>query len=162
MNQGSSGELELRGLRKAYGSFNAVDGVDLRVREGEFVSLLGPSGCGKTTILRIVAGLIEPDSGQILLGGDDITRRAVHRRNVGLVFQSYALSPTSMSSRTSPSVCAGEGWRAPSSRQRGAFPRTGTARSARGALPARAFRRPATARGSRARLGNAPRPSSSR
>ena len=93
MNQGSSGELELRGLCKAYGSFNAVDGVDLRVREGEFVSLLGPSGCGKTTILRMVAGLIEPDSGQILLGGDDITRRAVHRRNVGLVFQSYALFP---------------------------------------------------------------------
>ena len=93
MNQGSSGELELRGLRKAYGSFNAVDGVDLRVREGEFVSLLGPSGCGKTTILRMVAGLIEPDNGQILLGGDDITRRAVHRRNVGLVFQSYALFP---------------------------------------------------------------------
>jgi putative spermidine/putrescine transport system ATP-binding protein len=93
MNQAGSGELELRGLRKAYGSFNAVDGVNLRVREGEFVSLLGPSGCGKTTILRMVAGLIEPDNGQILLGGDDITRRAVHRRNVGLVFQSYALFP---------------------------------------------------------------------
>ena len=86
-------DLELRDLRKTYGDFLAVDRVSLRVDHGQFVSLLGPSGCGKTTILRMIAGLIEPDSGRIMLGGDDITYRAVHRRNLGLVFQSYALFP---------------------------------------------------------------------
>jgi ABC-type Fe3+/spermidine/putrescine transport system ATPase subunit len=85
--------LALRGLRKAYGSVTAVDDVSIDVRAGEFVSLLGPSGCGKTTVLRIVAGLVEPDAGQVLLAGADVTRVPVHRRNVGLVFQSYALFP---------------------------------------------------------------------
>ena len=93
MSGTASADLELRDLRKTYADFVAVDGVNLRVGHGRFVSLLGPSGCGKTTILRMIAGLIEPDSGLIVLGGDDITRRAVHRRNLGLVFQSYALFP---------------------------------------------------------------------
>jgi putative spermidine/putrescine transport system ATP-binding protein len=93
LSRNASADLELRDLRKTYADFVAVDGVSLRVGHGQFVSLLGPSGCGKTTILRMIAGLIEPDSGRIVLGGDDITRRAVHRRNLGLVFQSYALFP---------------------------------------------------------------------
>jgi putative spermidine/putrescine transport system ATP-binding protein len=93
LNRKASADLELRDLRKTYADFVAVDGVNLRVDHGQFVSLLGPSGCGKTTILRMIAGLIDPDSGRIVLGGDDITRRAVHRRNLGLVFQSYALFP---------------------------------------------------------------------
>jgi len=85
--------LSLRRLRKSFGPVVAVDGVTLDVAPGEFVSLLGPSGCGKTTLLRTVAGLVEPDGGQIILAGEDITRVAVHRRNLGLVFQSYALFP---------------------------------------------------------------------
>jgi spermidine/putrescine ABC transporter ATP-binding subunit len=85
--------LSLRRLRKTFGPVVAVDEVSLDAAPGEFLSLLGPSGCGKSTVLRMVAGLVEPDAGQVLLAGDDITRTAVHRRNVGLVFQSYALFP---------------------------------------------------------------------
>ena len=89
----AAADLTLQDLRKVYGAVAAVDGVSLEVEHGEFLSLVGPSGCGKTTILRMVAGLIAPDGGRILLGAEDITDRPVHRRNVGLVFQSYALFP---------------------------------------------------------------------
>jgi ABC-type Fe3+/spermidine/putrescine transport system ATPase subunit len=85
--------LSVHRLRKSFGAVVAVDGVSLDAAPGEFVSLLGPSGCGKSTLLRMVAGLVEPDSGDIRLAGEDITRRAVHQRNLGLVFQSYALFP---------------------------------------------------------------------
>ena len=88
-----SAALALRGLRKAFGAVVAVDGVSLDVAPGEFLALLGPSGCGKSTVLRMVAGLVEPDAGAIVLAGQDVTRLPVHRRNVGLVFQSYALFP---------------------------------------------------------------------
>jgi putative spermidine/putrescine transport system ATP-binding protein len=86
-------DLRLEGLAKSYGATVAVEAVDLEVGHGEFVSLLGPSGCGKTTILRMIAGLIEPTAGRIHLGGEDITERPVHKRNLGYVFQSYALFP---------------------------------------------------------------------
>ncbi len=86
-------DLRLDSLVKRYGSVAAVDGISLSVAEGSFLSLVGPSGCGKTTVLRMVAGLIEPDGGRIFVGGDDITDVAVHKRNLGLVFQSYALFP---------------------------------------------------------------------
>jgi ABC-type Fe3+/spermidine/putrescine transport system ATPase subunit len=85
--------LAVRRLRKSFGAVVAVDDVSLDAAPGEFVSLLGPSGCGKSTLLRMIAGLVEPDGGQIVLAGEDITRVAVHRRNLGLVFQSYALFP---------------------------------------------------------------------
>ncbi len=85
--------LSTRRLRKSFGSVVAVDDVSLDAAPGEFLSLLGPSGCGKSTVLRMVAGLVEPDAGQVVLAGEDITRVAVHRRNLGLVFQSYALFP---------------------------------------------------------------------
>jgi ABC-type Fe3+/spermidine/putrescine transport system ATPase subunit len=85
--------LSVHRLRKSFGAVVAVDGVSLDAAPGEFLSLLGPSGCGKTTLLRMVAGLVEPDSGDIRLAGEDVTRRPVHRRNLGLVFQSYALFP---------------------------------------------------------------------
>jgi ABC-type Fe3+/spermidine/putrescine transport system ATPase subunit len=85
--------LALRRLRKTFGAVVAVDEVSLDVAPGEFLSLLGPSGCGKSTVLRMVAGLVEPDGGQVVLAGEDVTRVAVHKRNVGLVFQSYALFP---------------------------------------------------------------------
>ena len=67
--------------------------VNLGVKRGEFVSLLGPSGCGKTTLLRIVAGLLAPDAGNVRLDGQDITDRPPHHRDVGVVFQNYALFP---------------------------------------------------------------------
>ncbi|MBL8698858.1 MAG: ABC transporter ATP-binding protein [Alphaproteobacteria bacterium] len=85
--------LQLAELTKRYGASTAVDGLTLAVDEGAFVALVGPSGCGKTTTLRMIAGLIEPDGGRILIGGGEVTREPVHRRNIGLVFQSYALFP---------------------------------------------------------------------
>jgi putative spermidine/putrescine transport system ATP-binding protein len=85
--------LQLQGLAKRYGGFVAVDDVSLSVGRGEAVALLGPSGCGKTTTLRMLAGLIAPDGGTIRVDGADITREPAHRRNMGYVFQSYALFP---------------------------------------------------------------------
>ncbi|MFZ9447929.1 MAG: ABC transporter ATP-binding protein [Alphaproteobacteria bacterium] len=85
--------VELRDLAKRFGAAAAVDRVSLHVPSGAFVTLLGPSGCGKTTTLRAIAGLVEPDSGTILLGGEDVTRAPIHRRDIGMVFQSYALFP---------------------------------------------------------------------
>jgi putative spermidine/putrescine transport system ATP-binding protein len=88
-----AGSLTLEGLGKSYGEAPVVSGVDLAIRPGEFVTLLGPSGCGKTTILRMVAGLVVPSTGRILVDGADITQLPTHRRNMGLVFQNYALFP---------------------------------------------------------------------
>jgi putative spermidine/putrescine transport system ATP-binding protein len=85
--------LELRRLVKHYGSVEAVRGVDLGVREGEFLTVLGPSGSGKTTILRLVSGFTLPTSGQILLRGRDVSRMTPAERGVGMVFQQYALFP---------------------------------------------------------------------
>jgi putative spermidine/putrescine transport system ATP-binding protein len=85
--------LSLQNLTLAYGETVAVDSLDLTIAKGELVALLGPSGCGKTTTMRAVAGLLKPRSGHIVLDGADITRVAANRRNVGLVFQSYALFP---------------------------------------------------------------------
>jgi putative spermidine/putrescine transport system ATP-binding protein len=85
--------LEIRRLTRRYGAVTAVDGVDFDVREGEFVSLLGPSGCGKTTTLQMIAGFAPPDAGSIRLNGHDLTRMAPNRRQIGVVFQSYALFP---------------------------------------------------------------------
>lgn len=87
------GFLSLQGLTKRYGDFVAVDAVDLDVREGEFLSLLGPSGCGKTTTLRMIAGLVQSTSGRIVVAGRDLTEVPTYRRDMGLVFQSYALFP---------------------------------------------------------------------
>ena len=75
------------------GKVIAVDGVTLDIAAGEFFSLLGPSGCGKTTSLRMIAGFEQPDSGRVHVGGQDITDVPVHRRDMGMVFQSYALFP---------------------------------------------------------------------
>ena len=88
-----SADLALSGLTKAYGPVLAVDYVTLRIAAGEMVALLGPSGCGKTTTLRMIAGLVHPSDGQILVGGERITALPVHRRNIGMLFQSYALFP---------------------------------------------------------------------
>jgi len=85
--------VELQGCTKDYGGVRAVDGLDLAVLEGEFLSLLGPSGCGKTTTLNLIAGFVEPSAGRILVDGEDVTRRPPHLRGLGVVFQSYALFP---------------------------------------------------------------------
>jgi putative spermidine/putrescine transport system ATP-binding protein len=86
-------KLELEKLTKRYGDFYAVRDVSLEVAEGEFLVLLGPSGCGKTTTLRMIAGFVEPTSGAVRIGGQDITWQPPWKRNTGLVFQSYALFP---------------------------------------------------------------------
>jgi spermidine/putrescine ABC transporter ATP-binding subunit len=85
--------LEVRELVKRYGPTLGVGPVSVEVREGEFLSLLGPSGCGKTTTLRCIAGFEDPTSGDILMDGQSIVDRPPHRRDIGLVFQSYALFP---------------------------------------------------------------------
>ena len=85
--------LELRQIEKRFGDTRVLKGIDLTVEEGEFVTLLGSSGCGKTTTLRIIAGLEEPDRGQVLLEGVDMGGQGPEKRNVNTVFQNYALFP---------------------------------------------------------------------
>ena len=89
----SGGFLSLEGVRKEFEGVVAVDTFNLDVAPGEFVSFLGPSGCGKTTTLRMVAGFEQPSSGTIRLAGQDVTRTKPNQRNIGMVFQSYALFP---------------------------------------------------------------------
>jgi len=85
--------IQLQGVSKNYGEHLALQPIDLAVEQGEFVTLLGPSGCGKTTLLRIIAGFVRPSSGRVLLDGVDITDVPENQREVGLLFQSYALFP---------------------------------------------------------------------
>ncbi|MFZ0170059.1 MAG: ABC transporter ATP-binding protein [Acidimicrobiales bacterium] len=85
--------VELRGLRRTFGSVVALDRLDLDVHSGEFVSLLGPSGCGKTTALRIIAGFDWPDSGEVVVDGHDVLGLPANKRNMGMVFQAYSLFP---------------------------------------------------------------------
>jgi iron(III) transport system ATP-binding protein len=89
----SSDAVAARAIRKRFGTFAALDGVSLDIAPGEFVTILGPSGCGKTTLLRVIAGLEEPDEGQVAIGGVDVTDLPPARRGCGIVFQSYALFP---------------------------------------------------------------------
>jgi len=86
-------QVEVIGAQKRYGALAALDNVSLNFVEGEFFGLLGPSGSGKTTLLRSIAGFIELDSGQVLLDGEDIGPIPVHKRDIGMVFQNYALFP---------------------------------------------------------------------
>jgi len=85
--------LVVREVSKRFGAASVLDRIDLDVKRGELVTLLGPSGCGKTTLLRAIAGLVAPDEGRITIAGRDVTNVPPHRRNVGVVFQNYALFP---------------------------------------------------------------------
>ena len=87
-------QVRLRNIIKRFGSAAAVAGVSLDIASGEFVCLLGASGCGKTTLLRILGGFTQPDSGDILIDGKRVDMLPPSRRRVGFVFQSYALFPT--------------------------------------------------------------------
>ncbi|GAA6526508.1 ABC transporter ATP-binding protein [Intrasporangium sp. DVR] len=93
MAESHKGDLHLVGLTKTFGTFTAVEPMDLTIPQGSFFALLGPSGCGKTTTLRMIAGLEAPTAGTIRIGDQDITARKAHQRNVNTVFQSYALFP---------------------------------------------------------------------
>ena len=93
MNRGVAVPITLRQVTKTYGKVTALDHVDLDVRSGEFLTLLGPSGSGKTTLLMVLAGFIRPDHGSLKFGDNEVIRLAPHKRDVGMVFQNYALFP---------------------------------------------------------------------
>lgn len=86
--------IRLENIEVSFGDFKALKGVNIHVKEGEFFTFLGPSGCGKTTTLRTITGFIRPSAGKVYVRGKDITDMPVERRNIGMVFQSYALFPT--------------------------------------------------------------------
>ena len=82
--------VRLEGVSKRFGTFTALDAIDLEIRKGELICFLGPSGCGKTTLLRIVAGLEQHSQGRVLQSGRDVSRLPTAERDFGIVFQSYA------------------------------------------------------------------------
>ena len=85
--------VTVRNVSKTFDKVHALRNVSLEVKKGEFISFVGPSGCGKTTLLRLIAGLEKPTSGTIEISGEDVSNRAPYERNIGLVFQNYALFP---------------------------------------------------------------------
>src|SRR5690606_15527605 len=85
--------IEIQGLKKNFGDFQAVSDLSLSIEKGEFVSLLGPSGCGKTTTLQMIAGFLQPSAGKVIVGSRDVTAIPPEKRGMGVVFQSYALFP---------------------------------------------------------------------
>ncbi len=93
MSQTAETIVQLQGVSKRFGSVVALDDLDIDIRAGEFVTFLGPSGCGKSTTLRILGGYEKPDSGRVILDGEDVTRLPPNKRKVNMVFQDYALFP---------------------------------------------------------------------
>ena len=153
------GFLQLTGVQKTFpGGVAAVEDFNLDAERGEFVSFLGPSGCGKTTTLRMIAGFEKPTAGTIVVDGTDITYRSPNQRNVGMVFQSYALFPnmTSPATSASGSRCA-SARRPPSTSASASCSSSSTSRAA--ATASRTRCRAASSSGSRS---PAPSPSSRR
>src|SRR3954464_15584879 len=85
--------VELSGISKAFGDTSVLNGIDLSIADGEFLTLVGPSGCGKTTLIRIIAGLEAQDEGSVSIGGAGVDHLRPHERRAAMVFQSYALYP---------------------------------------------------------------------
>ena len=102
--------VSLRDIVVEFDGQRILDGLNLDIHDKEFVTLLGPSGCGKTTTLRLIAGFLEPNSGKVLLKGEDITGVPPYKRPVNTVFQKYALFPHLNVLRTWPSVCGSKRW----------------------------------------------------
>ena len=86
--------INLKNIEVKFGDFKALSNINLEVKEGEFFTFLGPSGCGKTTTLRTIVGFIQPSNGTVSVNDVDITNTPIEKRNIGIVFQSYALFPT--------------------------------------------------------------------
>ena len=86
--------IRLNNIFVKFGDFEALRDINVHVKEGQFYTFLGPSGCGKTTTLRTITGFIEPSAGSVFMAGQDITHVPIEKRNIGIVFQSYALFPT--------------------------------------------------------------------
>ncbi len=85
--------VKMDGVSKRFGSAIALEHLSLEIKQGEFVTFLGPSGCGKSTTLRILGGFERPDTGRVILNGEDVTDQPPERRHVNMVFQDYALFP---------------------------------------------------------------------
>ena len=107
--------LKLQSVTKRFGTVTAVDRIDLAIERGEFFALLGPSGSGKTTMLRLIAGLEQPDEGSVVIGGRDVTALPPYARHIGMVFQNFLLFPhkTAGGEHRLPAAHAAA-WRAPS------------------------------------------------
>lgn len=116
----TKGAVEFRNVSKKFGQFTAIPDLSLSIEPGELVTLLGPSGCGKTTTLRMLAGLESPTAGQILIGGQDVTRLPADRRDVSMVFQSYALFPHMTVAQNVAYGLESGGMKAPEARERAA------------------------------------------
>ena len=150
--------VDLKRICKRYPGVIALDDVELTVAPGEFFTLLGPSGCGKTTLLRMIAGFNRPDSGEILFDGDGIDACPPHLRNIGMVFQNYAIFPHMTRGRqrrlrpARRAACRAAEIDAP----RDASARRRAARRARKRMPHELSRRTAAARGARPRAGHQP------
>src|SRR5690606_26362154 len=86
-------DVDIRSVDLSYGTNHVLKGIDLHIRPGEFFAFLGPSGCGKTTLLRLIAGFNRADGGEVLVGGREVSHLPPWKRDVGMVFQSYALWP---------------------------------------------------------------------
>lgn len=148
--------LDIQHLEKSFGPTRVVKDFNLDIEKGEFVSFLGPSGCGKTTVLRMVAGFEAPTSGAIRIDGREVTGLAANRRNIGMVFQSYALFPnlTVAENIGFGLKVAGEGKAAIARRVGEMLDLIGLPQLEGAILPA--LRRPAAACGACARPGAAP------
>ena len=144
--------LALQSVTKRFGTVTAVDRIDLEIERGEFFALLGPSGSGKTTMLRIIAGLEQPDEGRVVIGGRDVTALPPYARHIGMVFQNFLLFPHKTAAENIVFPLRMQRRRPRRARRAaGLGAEADAARRARRPLSQRDVRRPAAARGAGAR-----------